>query len=106
MVLLSLMVLSRKCPGTKYSTIVKFILIELIQIAFMPLPVDTSSRVHDDFNRLLFLHAHREASALTNELPEETDVMSAIYSITVFHSFETSYSTVAPSLVLLPPCSD
>jgi hypothetical protein len=39
-------------------------------IAFMPLAVDTSGRIYDDFNRLLFLHAHREASALANEIPE------------------------------------
>jgi hypothetical protein len=30
-------------------------------------------RLYDDFSRLVFLHAHREASALTNELPEESD---------------------------------
>ena len=36
-------------------------------------PVDTSGRLYDDFIRLLFLHAHREASALANELPEESD---------------------------------
>ena len=41
-------------------------------IAFMPVAVDTSVRIYDDFSRLLFLHAHREASALTNELPEES----------------------------------
>ena len=29
--------------------------------------------MHDDFLRLLFLHAHREASALAGELPEESD---------------------------------
>jgi hypothetical protein len=45
-------------------------------IAFMPVSVDTSGRVHDDFNRLLFLHAHREASALINELPEKSDQIS------------------------------
>jgi hypothetical protein len=38
----------------------------------MPVPVDTSDRIYDDFLRLLFLHPHREASALTNEIPEET----------------------------------
>jgi hypothetical protein len=43
------------------------------QIAFIPITVDTSGRVYDDFNRLLFLHAHRETSALTHELPEESD---------------------------------
>ena len=42
-------------------------------IAFMSVTVDNSGRIYDDFSRLLFLHAHREASALTNELPEESD---------------------------------
>jgi hypothetical protein len=35
--------------------------------------VDTSGRIYDDFSRLLFLHAHREASALANELQEESE---------------------------------
>ena len=39
-------------------------------ITFMSLALDTSDRVYDDFNRLLFLHDHREASALATELPE------------------------------------
>ena len=38
-------------------------------IAFLPVTVDTSDRVYDDFSRLLFLYAHREVSALSNELP-------------------------------------
>jgi hypothetical protein len=42
-------------------------------IVFMSVVVDTSVRIYDDFIRLLFLHAHREASALANELPEESD---------------------------------
>ena len=42
-------------------------------IAFMPVAVDTGDRIYDDFSHLLFLHTHREASALTNELPEELD---------------------------------
>jgi hypothetical protein len=42
-------------------------------IAFMPVAVDTAVRIYEDFSRLLFLHAHREASALANELPEESD---------------------------------
>jgi hypothetical protein len=41
-------------------------------IAFMPVAVDTSGRIYDDFLRLSFLHSHREASALANEIPEET----------------------------------
>ena len=42
-------------------------------IAFMPVAVDTSGRIYDDFSRLLFLQTHREASALCNEIPEESD---------------------------------
>jgi hypothetical protein len=38
-------------------------------IVFMPVAVDTSARIYDDFLRLLFLHTHREASALTNDIP-------------------------------------
>jgi hypothetical protein len=39
----------------------------------MSVAVDTSGRVYDDFNRLHFLHTHREVSTLDNELPEESD---------------------------------
>jgi hypothetical protein len=39
----------------------------------MPVPVDTTGRIYEDFSRLLFLHTHREASALTNEIPEESE---------------------------------
>ena len=42
-------------------------------ITFIPLTVDTTGHLYDEFIRLLFLHAHREASALANELPEESD---------------------------------
>ena len=35
--------------------------------------VDTADRIYEDFSRLLFLHAHREASALADELPEESE---------------------------------
>ena len=38
----------------------------------MPVPVDTSDHIYDDFPRLLFLHAHREASVLANDIPEES----------------------------------
>ncbi len=42
-------------------------------IGFLPPVADTTGRVYDDFSRLLFLHAHREVSALVNEIPEESD---------------------------------
>ena len=38
----------------------------------MSVAVDTSDRIYDDFLRLLFLHTHREASVLTNDIPEES----------------------------------
>ena len=41
-------------------------------IDFMSVVVDTSGRIYDDFLRLLFLHAHREALALANDIPEES----------------------------------
>ncbi len=42
-------------------------------IAFMSVAVDTTGRIYEDFSRLLFLHDHRESSALANELPEESE---------------------------------
>ena len=41
--------------------------------SFMPVAVDTTGRIYEDFSRLLFLHAHREVSALANEIPEESE---------------------------------
>ncbi len=45
-------------------------------IAFMPVAVDTSDRIYDDFLRLLFLHTHREVSDLGNDIPEESGSLS------------------------------
>jgi hypothetical protein len=42
-------------------------------IVFLPITVSTAGRVYEDFARLLFLHAHREASILTGELSEESE---------------------------------
>ncbi len=42
-------------------------------IAFMPVAVDTAGRIYEDFSRRLFLHVHREASTLVNEIPEESE---------------------------------
>ena len=35
--------------------------------------MDTTGRMYDEFIHLLFLHTHREASTLDNELPEKSD---------------------------------
>jgi hypothetical protein len=42
-------------------------------ITFLPVTIDTSGLVCDDFSPLLFLHANRETSPLVNEIPEESD---------------------------------
>ena len=52
-------------------------------IAFLPVVVDTSVRIYDDFSRLLFLHTHREVSFLTNELPEESDQFRFLHATCV-----------------------
>jgi hypothetical protein len=38
-------------------------------IAFMPVVVDTSGSIYDDFLCLLFLYVHRAASPLPNDIP-------------------------------------
>ena len=40
---------------------------------FIPMAVDTTGSLYDDFVRLFFLYSHREGSVLANELPEESD---------------------------------
>jgi hypothetical protein len=42
-------------------------------IVFLSITVSTSGHVYEDFARLLFLHAHREASILDGELSEESE---------------------------------
>ena len=45
---------------------------QLEHLRFMPTAVSTSGRINEEFLRLLFLHANREASASAGELPEES----------------------------------
>jgi hypothetical protein len=40
---------------------------------FLPISVNTSGLVYEDFTLLIFLHEHREASILAGELPEESE---------------------------------
>jgi hypothetical protein len=42
-------------------------------IVFQSITISTSGRVDEDFTRLLFLHADREPSILTGEIPEESE---------------------------------
>ena len=50
-------------------------------IVFIPLVVDTTGHLYDDFVFVFFLHAHREASDLANELPEESDQFRFLRSV-------------------------
>ena len=42
-------------------------------IVFIPLTVDNTGRLYDDFVSFLFWYAHREVSSLGTELSEESD---------------------------------
>ena len=49
-------------------------------IDFMSVAVDTSDRIYDDFLRLLFLHAHREASAVAKRRERHTGIRPLSFS--------------------------
>jgi hypothetical protein len=66
----SLMVIYGRWIGKRFYIIANCLLI--VQTPFLPAAVDTTGRLYDDFSRLLFLHAHREASTLDYEIPEES----------------------------------
>ena len=69
----------------------------------MPVAVDTSGRIYDDFSRLLFLHAHREASPLANELQEESEQFRFLYyfpASLIFLSFEQLDAASKPHLCI------
>jgi hypothetical protein len=40
-------------------------------ISFIPVAVDTTGLIYDDFSHLSFLHPNRETSALDNEIPDQ-----------------------------------
>jgi hypothetical protein len=53
---------------------------------------DTSNRIYDDFIRLLFLHAHRESSTMTNELPEnQINFDSFIIAVTYVEQYAEDF---------------
>jgi hypothetical protein len=65
-------------------------------IAFMPVEVDTTGRIYEDFSRLLFLHAHREASVLANEIPEESEQFRFLRG-SCFANIKGSVGLILPS---------
>ncbi len=74
MVLLNLMGLLRWWLGKRLFIITNYTLIAQNPSSSCRLQLtrQESGRIYDDFLRLLFLHAHREASALVNDIPEES----------------------------------
>jgi hypothetical protein len=87
-------------------------------IVFLPAAVDTTGRLYDDFSRLLFLHTHRETSALVNEIPEESGqfdfLRAASYAnikgsvrliLAKASAMRISIPLLSPSLVCTPWCS-
>ena len=64
-------------------------------IAFVPLVVDTTDRLYDDFIRLFFFHCHRESSTLTHELPEESDQFRFLRSV-CFDDLKGSVGLIMP----------
>ena len=81
-------------------------------IVFLPPVVDTTGRLYDDFSRLLFLHAHRESSALSKEIPEGSGqfrfLRAACYAIIKgsVGLILVKTSTMSRSLVFIPRRSD
>jgi hypothetical protein len=69
-------------------------------IAFIPVTVDNSDHIYDDFSRLLLLHTHREASTLCNELPESDQFR---FVLLVYIRSRHPIPLLSPSLVLFPP---
>ncbi len=83
-------------------------------IVFLPVVVDTTGRLYNDFSRLLFLHTHRKSSALVvaNEIPEESDQFRFLHlssrsfmSPPWFTRRRHPLPLSVPSLVFTPRCS-
>ena len=77
-------------------------------IAFLSLTVDTTGLLYDDFIRLIFLHSYREASALTNELPEESHQFRFLRSVcfaTLKRSVGLIMSKTSTMWISVPPGS-
>jgi hypothetical protein len=69
-------------------------------IVFMPVTVDTSGRVYDDFSRLLFLYAHREASVLSNEIPEESEQLRFLRVVCYAKAYYQAFFRVLIDLIV------
>ena len=74
-------------------------------IAFLPLLVDTTVRLYDDFIRFRCFHNHRDASSLTNELPEESDefrFLRSTYWVNLKSSDDLILAECSPMWISIP----
>ncbi len=71
---------------------------------FLTVEVDTSDRIYDDCSRLLFLYAHREASALVNEIPEESGLFRFLRA-SCFGNIKGSVGLILPTSVMTILCT-
>jgi hypothetical protein len=74
----------------------------MVLLNFMTVVVDTSGLICDDFSRLLFLHAHREPSVLTNEIQEESGQFRFLRVAYLLHIKGSVGLLLPPSLVFSP----
>ena len=74
-------------------------------IVFLPITVSTSGCVYEDFERMLFVHTHREASILAGELPEESEqfrFFRASHLVNLKGSVGLILAKVSPMWVTIP----
>jgi hypothetical protein len=69
-------------------------------IVFLSIASSTSGRFYEDFPRLIFLHAHREASILTGELHEES--LSKWHMMCVMLKALPAYCASSSSVTFFP----
>ena len=79
---------------TKIRNYQRIYLDHLDPIVFLPLVVNTSGWICEDFILFLFLHVHRESSGLSNELPEESDQFRFLRDVSYFSPFNDSRMVV------------
>jgi hypothetical protein len=76
-------------------------------ITFLPVVVDTTDHIYEDFSRLLFWSLNREGSSLGKEIPESTESdQFRFLRVTSYPNIKGSVTTLlTPSLVFSFQCS-
>jgi hypothetical protein len=78
-------------------------------ISFIPVVVDTTGLIYDDFSRLSFLHPNHEESDLVNDIPDQFRSFNlssrSFIPLPCFIRSRLPLPLLAPSLVFTPWCS-